>query len=65
MRMRWWIHISLSRMADDSTRKNELKKKPLRLIERAGGGLLLLRVAGWILCGEPLFLLLLLSLNVR
>ena len=54
----WWIHISLSRMADDKKR-NEVKKMPLRLIERAAGGLLL-RVAGWILCGEPFFYVLLL-----
>jgi hypothetical protein len=47
-------------MADDKW--NEEKKMPLRMIERAGGGLLL-EVAGWILCCEPLFLLLLLSLN--
>ena len=60
MMMRWRIHICLSRMADDN-RKNEVKM-PLRLIEVAGGGMLL-GIAGWILCGEPLFLLLLLSLN--
>ena len=47
----WWIHISLSRMADDKKR-NELKK-PLRMIEVAAGGMLL-GIAGWILCCEPL-----------
>jgi hypothetical protein len=40
-------------MADDKW--NEEKKMPLRMIERAGGGLPL-EITGWI-CGEPLFLL--------
>jgi hypothetical protein len=50
----WWIHISLSRMADDKRKYYEVKKRHLQLIERAGGGLPL-SIAGWILCLEPLF----------